>query len=60
MAADKNLANNSFESSRSVLQPVLRCAVQIPGQGLGSALTELIIAQYSFCFVSSRRSESRG
>ena len=39
--------------------PKVHC-VQIPGQGLGSALTELIIAQYSFCFVSSRRSESRG
>ena len=61
MASDKNLANISFESSESVLQPVLQiCANSRARLGLGLALSELIIDQYSFCFVSSRRSQSRG
>ena len=41
MAADKNLANNSFESSRSVLHCItacttLRCANSRAGLGIGS------------------------
>ena len=49
MAADKNLANNSFESSRSVLQPVLRCANSRAGLGIGSDGAHYSSVQFLLC-----------